>query len=1431
MRHGGEGDAGIGSSSLIIAVSSPWVETFGRLHVSLVHFPIALIAVAGVLEVWRIVRRRSETSEAARKCLVLGAAAAVVAVASGWVHKQGLESSDTLVVHQWVGVATAALAIVLAILYHRRPVVSRKTVAGVLACALMVLVTGHFGGAMIHGDGYFTELLFKGGEVADSKEESAAVVAASDPHESEFKRDVWPILAENCYECHSSAKRRGGLSLDGKSAAFKGGNSGPSIVAGKPDESALLLRVMGHGEKKRMPLNKPALSEAQVTVLREWIAKGAIWPDAANGLEAPPERQHWAFVKPVRPNLPTVKDNFWPRNPIDYFVLARLEKEGLKPSPQADKATLCRRLYLDLVGLPPSPEEVEAFARDTQGGAYERLVDKLLDSPHYGERWGRHWLDLARYADTNGYEKDNARIIWPYRDWVINAFNKDMPFTQFVIEQMAGDMLPKPTPEQTIATGFHRNTMINEEGGIDVEEFRYKAVVDRVQTTSTALLGVTMHCAQCHDHKYDPFTQKEYFQFFGLMNNADEPTFNIRTADLVSKRTEIEKKVKELEGQYPEKFPTTKPVVDWKVPTIAATTQPTKGGATLTPQPDGAVLASGPVPKFDEYELRLSPVSEELTQLKLEVLTDPSLPKGGPGRQGAEIKNGNFVLSEVQITAISATMTKPTPIKIASATADYNQPGYEINASFDGNDGTGWAIYSAADPKWNTNRTAVFKLGARVPAGTEALVIRMKQMHPEHTLGKFRWSLGSVPKPTTQPTPAMRLAFLAEQQAEWEKSVLAKCVNWTVLNPVSFRRSHDGTIRKLDDKSLLMEGDGFYKDQYAIEFAPEQLQGMKHLTGVRLEALPDPSLPKGGPGRNPNGGYRLSEIELRQMDRAPRLVPATAPTTGPATLATTAPTTGPATLAATAPTTKATVAVATTAPATTQAAAVEDVAPGLERVELGGFKIALTDATATHAPENVAMAIDGKRDTHWIVGAGGDEQPRILVAEIKDKLLLDGKTRLGFMMLQNSFQTESIGRIRVSVTSDEHPKVSGLPADVEAAILVPVAQRSESQAATVRNYFLGVTPYLDEQRQEVLALKRSIPPFQTTMVMRERTTPRVTRLHHRGEYLQPADPVEPGLPEVLGAFPKGEKPNRLALAKWLVSQDNPLTARVLVNRTWAQYFGRGIVSTVDDFGTTGQLPSHPELLDWLATEFMHQGWSMKQLHRLIVTSATYQQSSVLSPELQQKDPANTLFARGPRVRVEAEIVRDIALTSAGLLSPKIGGPSVFPPQPAGVTQLSFGPMAWVPSTGEDRYRRGLYTFLKRTSPYPGLTTFDAPTSEVTCPVRPRSNTPLQALTTLNDEVYVEAARGMGQRVQKLDADLPGKVKYAFKLCVAREPTKEELAKITVFFAEQADRLKKDTKTATTLTSTTQPAADTHELAAWTLVSRALLNLDETITKE
>jgi len=977
----------------------------------------------------------------------------------------------------------------------------------------------------------------------------------------DFVRDVQPIFKNTCSECHGEKKPKGKLRLDSKTLALKGGTSGPAILPGKGKESYLTKRLRGEGGEDRMPLDHDPLPPAQIKVIEAWIDQGAKWPDEASVATARIE-SHWSFVKPVRPAIPAVKNATWVKNPIDAFVLARLEKEGLSPSPEADRATLIRRVYLDLIGLPPSPAEVDAFVNDPSANAYEAVVDRLLANPHYGEQWARHWLDLARYADTNGYEKDRPRNIWPWRDWVIEAINHNMPFDQFTVEQIAGDMLPNATPQQRVATGFHRNTMTNEEGGIDIEEFRFKSIVDRVQTTSTTWLGQTLQCAQCHNHKYDPFSQKEYYSFFALLNNADEPEMEIPDPAITSKREAIAQQIAKLEA------------------------------------------------------------------------------------------------------------ARESELKDADA--------------------------------------------------------------------KFR---------------------------KWVQENEPRAKHWTNVRPGGLVSKKHATMELLPDDSILVSGDKPNNDTYDLDLSGN----FGGVTAIRLEVLPDPSCPEGGPGRAPlfsPGDFLLSEVEMTRGD--------------------------------------------------------------------GGEPITFAGASHSYAEKgrSAEACLDGKLDTGWsIKGRTGEAHWAVFNLATP---LPAGESKLRLRLIQQYIHQMTIGRLRVAVTRDPDAKaLPDLPPAVEAALATPADARRE----VLKSQFLSTAPELAAANKRIADLRRSMPKYVSTMVFEERRPQfvRVTRLHHRGEFMDEREPVTPGVPAVLPQLPAGVKPDRLALAGWLVSPENPLVGRVVMNRDWALIFGRGIVATVGDFGVQGEKPSHPELLDWLATEFVARHWDVKAMHRLMVTSATYRQASRVTPELLAKDPANVLLARGPRVRVEAETVRDIALAAAGLLSDRVGGPSVFPPQPAGIAELSYGATPWPTSKGADRFRRGLYTYLKRTSLYPGLTTFDAPTTEFTCPMRTRSDTPLQALQVMNDRVFVEAAQGLARRLMGEPGDVGGRARLAFRLCVSRAPTADEVASVTSFFERQLARFRDGSlKADAVAVSEAMPKPDgndLNELAAWTTVARALLNLDETITKE
>ena len=997
----------------------------------------------------------------------------------------------------------------------------------------------------------------------------------------DFSRDIQPVLAEHCYQCHGPEKQKNGLRLDSKAEALKGGDSGPAIIPGKSAESRLIHYVAGLDPDTFMPPKGERLSAEQIGLLRAWIEQGAVWPDAA-GSEQPAAanaqvstNRHWAYLKPVRPELPSVKNSSWARNAIDHFVLARLEKEGLGPSPEADPAVLIRRLSLDLIGLPPTVEQVDQFVADQSTNAWDKAAEQLLSSPHYGEHWARMWLDLARYADSHGYEKDPGRKMWLYRDWVIEAFNQNMKLDQFTIEQIAGDMLPEATVKQKIASGFHRNTMFNTEGGVDKEESRVETVVDRVNNTASIWLGTTLACAQCHTHKYDPFTLKEYYQFFAFLNNADEPEFDVPSPEQAARREKNQSELAKLE----------------------------KTMSTQTPDLDAA-------------------------------------------------------------------------------------------------------------------------------------------------------------------------------QAAWEYKMAEQAVRWTALDPVGYLSAGGATLTKTEDKSILAGGTNPSNDTYTVVAHVDA----KKITGLRLEVLPDDSLPKKSLGRHSNGSFVLSRFEAK--------------------------------------------------------AAPKDNPKAAQAVV---FKKAAADYT--QKDHNVANLIDGKEGPGWAVDAG-EEKNRIdryaLLQAEKPIEFENGATLTVVLRNDSKYPEANLGRFRLSITTNERPiPESLLPAATLRILSVAPSERTPKQKEDLSAFYRSIAPALLETREQLATqrkieeeLKKEIP---TTLVLKELAKPRETHIHLRGNFLSKGDAVSPGVPGVLPPLPAGAPPNRLTLAKWLVDRGNPLTARVTVNRFWAQYFGRGLVETQEDFGTQGTPPTHPELLDWLAVEFMESGWDMKALHRLIVHSATYRQSSRLTPELAEIDPANRLYARGPRFRVPAEMVRDITLAASGLLKRKIGGPSVFPHQPEGIWTQIYGDEKWGLSAGEDKYRRGLYTYWKRTSPYPSFFSFDAPSREVICTRRPRTNTPLQALTTLNDPAFVEAAQVMARKVSSVIGPDPAKrAEYAFRLCVARPPQPKELERVLAIYEAELANYRKDVKAAEAMAFGAVGKApegfDVCELAAWSVVANVLLNLDETITK-
>jgi hypothetical protein len=1041
------------------------------------------------------------------------------------------------------------------------------------------------------------------------------------PEKVQFNRDIRPILSDRCFTCHGPDRTHRVTEFhfdveDSAKQQLSGGRL--AISPGDPDKSVLIQRVSAVEDTRRMPPASagPRLSAHQVALLKEWIQQGAAW-------EKP-----WAFTAPKQPAMPQVREASQVRNAIDNFVLQRLDQEGLKMSPEADRATLLRRVTLDLTGKSPTLVELDAFVKDKSPDAYEKVVDRLLKSPEYGERMALPWLDAARYADTDGYQIDYTRSMWRWRDWVISAFNKNMPFNEFAVEQIAGDLLPSPTLDQKIATGFNRNQRTNGEGGIIPEEFAAEYVVDRVSTTASVFLGVTMGCARCHDHKYDPFTQKEFYQLFAYFNNIPEPGR--------SRRGNSEPYIK----------------------------APTADQQAELKRLDDEIAAG------EARSKKLEPELAKAEAAWLKSLAGRPAVQWAPTRQLAAY----FPLNGNLDNAVPA-----KPEAAAPAKADAAAP---IPAAWRGN---------AQFAQGISGQAASFDGSAFIEAGN---------------VGSFddgsKVTLGAWIYPTS-PNGAILTKTLNEPEAK-------------------------GYMLELRDGKLFF-----------------------------------------------NAGFRWIDHDIRVQTEKP--------------------------------------------------------------IELNQWHHVMVSYGGLRAARSLTLYVDGVAQDVQVLMDVLNESPRV-----KDPFRIGGGGGP-----KNVFHGQ-IADVRIydAELTPEDVGILSVSKSLNELALVRASQRTAFESAKIRRAFLDSASGSDDVKQQfrqvaALRLERAAyyDKVPTVMVMQEMATPRESHVLLRGVYDQPGDKVTPDIPVILGKMPEGLPRNRLGLAEWLVSPADPLMARVTVNRFWQMYFGTGIVKTVDDFGSQGAPPSHPELLDWLATEFVRTGWNVKEMQRLIVTSATYRQSSDATPADEERDPENRLLARGPRFRLLAELIRDQALGISKLLVEKVGGPSVMPYQPAGLwtdlVQAGDGRDQYTQGHGEDLYRRSVYTFWKRTIPSPSLSNFDSPSRESCILQRGMTNSPLQALDLMNNVTYLEAARALAERMMTEGGSSPqDRIAFAFRLATLHQPDQRQAQVLYDAFRYSKDEFRPDTAQEYLKNTGEHPfndKLDPVELAAYSSVASLILNMDETVSKE
>jgi len=1112
----------------------------------------------------------------------------------------------------------------------------------------------------------------------------------------DFNTQIRPLLSNSCTACHGpdAETRESGLRVDTFDGATTDLGGYAAIVPGDPDKSELIRRISTSDKDDLMPPKGKGrrFNPEEVALIRKWIEQGAEY------------QGHWSYQKPVRPGIPVVQQVDWPRNEIDYFILSRLEREGLTPSAEADRWTLARRVAIDLTGLPPSWDEARNFVNDAHPNAYERYVDRQLAKDSFGERWARVWLDLARYADSAGYADDPPRTIWAYRDYVIRSLNENKPFDQFTIEQMAGDLLENPSDDQLIATAFHRNTLTNSEGGTDDEEFRNVAVVDRVNTTMAVWMGTTMACAQCHTHKYDPISQEEYFQMFAILNQTEDtdkkderPLFEVWTdrqeEDKKRWREQIVSLKETLAADTPE---LTAARAKWlaglnKEPAWTRLKPLTaKGrGMELKVADDGAVRADGDEPDNDFYTLRLPTAKGTITGLRLEI----------PAEQ-----TENFVIS--QATAL----WQPN--------GSQARKGRYVRVEVPGNK----RFLHVAEVQAFSGGENVAPKG-KATQSSRYLDAVASRANDGNTSGDYQ---------------KRSVSHTAQQNDPWLEIDLGKSL--PIDKIVAWNRTDGGA--QIQNR---LKG-------YRVKLLDEQ-------RSVVFE-----NTPKGDPGAKKE--FAMS------------------------------------------------------------GAVMLDFGAAFADYEQSGFA----------ASSVIAPKLDKAKG--WAVG-GQTGKPHQLSLILKNPLATEDGVLTLRLNQASKYAKHLITHMAVAATADKNVSTwARMPADVRT--IIRKAKRSQTEENRLAAYHREIAPELAGTRRELARVEKqlaSVKPYTTVPILRELASDkrRETRVQIRGNFKSTAQAVKAGTPDVFHDLPGGRPKDRLALAEWLVDDDNPLTPRVIANRHWEQIFGTGIVETSEEFGSQGELPSHPRLLDWLAVELRDNGWNLKRFIKLLVTSAAYRQSSRVNDALLEADPFNRLLARGPRFRISAEMVRDQALAVSGLLSRKLGGMPAKPPQPQLGLKAAFGSATdWQTSKGEDKYRRGIYTTWRRSSPYPSMATFDAPNREVCTVRRSRTNTPLQALVTLNDPVYVEAAQALARRMFRAADTAEGRARFGIQNALIRQPREGEVERLIKLYQTTRERFSKEPAQARMMAEQplgSLPAGmDAVELAAWTVVANVVLNLDEIFLK-